>query len=170
MFRALRLSALASLAVGLLACAQGPQDAISDAGDARQVYSGQQCGQADDPGARWLGDQDALGGVLSGQNRTQIGFAQTEPPDVDFTREHVVSISMGQRPTGGYNLTLADKKVVVENETAMVRIDWIEPPPEAFVTQALTSPCLLLALPRGDYARLKIVDRNDRVRFELQVP
>ena len=162
--------AIFSVVVGVLACGPAQKDQATDVGYATVVYSSYQCGQTEGPVARWLEDQAALRTVMTGLGSTQIGFPKIEPPEVDFARDYVVLIDMGQRPTGGYALKLAQPSVAVEEGTATVRVDWIEPPPGAFVTQALTSPCLVLAVPRGDYSRLRVVDQTLRTRFELPAP
>ena len=79
-------------------------------------------------------------------------------------------VSMGQRSTGGYGLALAREEVVVEDEVAVIELEFTEPGPDDLVTQALTSPCLLLTLPEGGYSVVRVVDQHGHSRAEAAVP
>ena len=68
-------------------------------------------------------------------------------PEVDFSRETVVALFLGTKPTGGYGLevvevTLAQGELFVDVRTA-------EPSPDAITTQALTSPWVMVRVLRG---------------------
>lgn len=84
---------------------------------------------------------------------------------VDFSREGVLLIAMGQRPTAGYGLSLSDT-VTFEDGVLTVWVDWREPPPGARQAQVVTNPCLLVQLPSVAFTRVRVVDREDRVRLE----
>jgi hypothetical protein len=123
-----------------------------------------------DPGARWLLDAQALEAAFAEAEQVRLGLPSSLNHDVDFSREAVLLLSMGQLATGGYGLRLAEESLPVVSGAGTLRVDWIEPPPDAFVTQALTSPCLLVALPREGYDVLRVVDQNGQTRFELGRP
>lgn len=76
------------------------------------------------------------------------GAQLTPPPapDIDFRRDTVVAYFMGQRPTGGYSLEVRD--VTVEGNEAYVSIRQREPAPGEIVTQVLTSPWVMIRVPR----------------------
>jgi hypothetical protein len=98
-------------------------------------------------------------------------LGQSPPtPAVDFDAEHVVDIQMGQKPTGGYGIELAEPHATLNDGEALIRLRWIEAAPGAIVTQILTSPCLIIALPKGAYEKIAITDENGKVREKVYLP
>lgn len=95
--------------------------------------------------------------------------AESDAPAPNFEQQVAVFMAMGQKPTGGYRLSLRDKEVTIEQGTATIPVTWQSPPSDAMVTQALTSPCLVVTLPRGDYQQIRAVDGdgNERLRARL---
>ena len=78
--------------------------------------------------------------------RTPI--APPPPPSVDFSRDMVVGLFMGERPTGGYAIEITriertDQGLSVHYRTSL-------PDPSAIQTQALTQPFHLVTVPRVD--------------------
>ena len=70
------------------------------------------------------------------------------PPPVDFSREMVVGVFMGQRETGGYQIEI----IGVERTASVLRVLYVTREPEAgaILTQALTQPFHLVRLARDD--------------------
>lgn len=69
-------------------------------------------------------------------------------PEVDFTRDMVVVVALGERRTGGYNVLVSsawetEGRVTVEARTRM-------PGTACFVTQAFTYPLDAVRVPRRD--------------------
>jgi hypothetical protein len=91
-------------------------------------------------------------------------------PTVDFDAEHVVSIQMGQKPTGGYGIELVEPYATLNDGEALIRLRWIEPAPGSIVTQILTSPCLIISLPKNAYEKITITDENGNVRETISLP
>jgi PrcB C-terminal len=69
-------------------------------------------------------------------------------PKIDWSREMVLAVFMGERSTGGYRVAIrgvktGEKEIVVEvEETA--------PPPDAITVQSLTQPYHLVVVKRSD--------------------
>jgi hypothetical protein len=80
------------------------------------------------------------------------------PPKVDFTKQMVISIFAGEKPTGGFSVRVT--KVIDDSSRAVVHWQLRAPPPDAMVTQALTYPSLLI----------RIEKRFDRVEFNPPIP
>jgi hypothetical protein len=70
------------------------------------------------------------------------------PPKVDFTKEMVVIIDLGMRPSAGYTMDVT-KATAVGNG---VKIDWVEkkPGPNCVVATVITQPVVLAAVSRRD--------------------
>jgi len=70
------------------------------------------------------------------------------PPPVDFSREMVVGVFLGERDTGGYQIEI----IGVERTASVLRVLYVTREPEAgaVLTQALTQPFHLVRLARDD--------------------
>ena len=79
-----------------------------------------------------------------------------ELPQVDFAREMLVVVALGERPTGGYGI-LVDSAVATPGRLE-IWIRTIGPGPGCFVTQALTQPVDIARLPRSE----RVVRFHDR--------
>ena len=73
---------------------------------------------------------------------TTIGVG--EPPAVDFSKESVVFLLAGSKPTGGWSVEA--KGATVEGDTLVIDAAIHPPPPGAIVTQAFTSPYTVIAV------------------------
>jgi hypothetical protein len=73
--------------------------------------------------------------------------AQKQPPAVDFSREMVVAVFMGSRPTSGYSTTILD---ALEAKGALV-VHYTEksPAPGAMSAQVITAPFHIAAIPKA---------------------
>lgn len=121
------------------------------------------------PGADWITDEKGLLSSLDKINRQKIGTDSTPIPAIYYEHEGVLLIRMGRKPTGGYAIELASKSVNVRDGTATVSVRWIEPPEDAILVQIITSPCMMIKLPRDNYSRIRVVDQNGIVRAKVMV-
>jgi hypothetical protein len=71
-------------------------------------------------------------------------------PSVDFTRDMVLVVAMGLRPTGGYRISV--DAVYRAHGGVFVVVREISPGAGAMVTQVLTAPLDLVRVPRTDEA------------------
>lgn len=156
------------LAWGCVPTSAGHPDAAKTVPLKRLASSSVCGGKASSAGLVWI-ETDAE--LASERDRKPIGSGKGPAQiDVDFSRFAVLRMAMGSRPTGGYDLDLAETGVRVEDGALVIRIDWIEPAPGAMVTQMITSPCLLVRVPRDGYRRVAVVDQHGTVRFRLELP
>ncbi|MDS4022641.1 MAG: protease complex subunit PrcB family protein [Candidatus Competibacter sp.] len=127
------------------------------------LYRNSQCGGLDQPAVTWIASPEEW--------RRLYGLAMNSrmnpppAPAVDFSREGVLVIAMGQRPSSGYGLSLAGD-ATVRDGVLTVPVDWREPPPGTRQAQVITNPCLLLKVPAMDVTRLRVMDREGRIRLE----
>ncbi len=80
-------------------------------------------------------------------------------PSADLTRETLVAIFLGPKPTGGYGLDV--EAASLEGGDLYVDVRATSPAPGAMTTQALTSPWLLLRIPRGEISAVWFRDAGD---------
>ena len=69
-------------------------------------------------------------------------------PAVDFTREMVVGVFMGSRPTGGFGVEIVGTRQ--EGDAVIVQYRESMPGPGSMTAQVLTSPFHLVSVPRID--------------------
>lgn len=69
------------------------------------------------------------------------------PPEVDFKKEMVLAIFMGEQSTGGYAVEIKD--AVEENGKLVVTVLERSPGPDSIVTQAFTNPFFVAAVKRS---------------------
>lgn len=72
-------------------------------------------------------------------------------------------VEMGARPTGGYGLAIA-RAAKLDGEQVLLSATFLSPSPGSIRTQALSSPCVLVALPRGRYDEIVVRDETGEVR------
>lgn len=127
------------------------------------LYRNSQCGGLDQPAVTWIASPEEWRRLYGLATNSRMN--PPPAPAVDFSREGVLLIAMGQRPSSGYGLSLAGD-ATVRDGVLTVPVDWREPPPGFLQAQVVTSPCLLLKVPATDVTRLRVMDREGRIRLE----
>ncbi len=131
------------------------------------VYRGLDCGRAADTAAvTWLGDKQALEQVMNRMRRHSLG---SEPaPDVDFSRYALVLIELGQRPTAGWQLSLSTQRMIKDQGDGVI-IFSVDRPIGDYAAQVVTSPCMMVAVPRGDYKAIRAQSNDNAIRVSTPV-
>ena len=75
------------------------------------------------------------------------GLGKPAPP-VDFTTRTVVAVFLGSRPSAGYRVEVTGTRQ--EGKTLIVAWREIPPPRDSLLAQVLTSPAVLVSIPRFD--------------------
>lgn len=154
------------LAIGAVLALQGCAGTAGsdEALPVASVYANSQCGSLNRPEAVWIADTEAwrwwYAQVMS------LRMEPPPPPAMDFSREGVLLIAMGQQTTGGYGLSLIGRSATVQNGMLTVPVEWREPLPGYVQTQVMTNPCLLVKLLEGAFNRMRVVDQDGRTRLE----
>ena len=155
----------AMVLVVMVGCAQ---PSVKAAGDATvpiaTLASQDQCGGQNRPGVRWIASAGEWRDLYARINSQWMN--PPPPPAVDFPREGVLLIAMGQRSTAGYGLALADEVATVRGGMLTVRVSWREPLPGARRAQVMTNPCLLATLPDAGFTQMQVLDQEGQVRLE----
>lgn len=79
-------------------------------------------------------------------------------------------VDVGQRRSGGYGLAVTRKAVLHEDGHLYLRATFVEPAEGAAVTQEITSPCVLVKLPKGRIPFVRVYDQTDRLRADSAQP
>lgn len=145
-----------------------PQEAMTMKPE--QLFASAQCPVASagsDVSSQWITTQAQLDRLYAQLNSHIVGDNKPAAPKLDFIASGVLLLHMGQKNTGGYGLQLPAQELVIKDATAVLRVKWMEPEAGAMVIQVLTSPCLLVRMPLGDYRRIEVVDQNNKTRTSL---
>ena len=151
---------LAALASGCAQTGVGENAALPVA----SVYGGGQCGGLERPAALWIASAAAWRSWSGRIVSSQMNLSSS--PMVDFSREGVLLVAMGARPSAGYGLSLASEPATVRDGVLSVRVNWREPPPGHRQARVMTSPCLVLKIPAAPFSRITVLDQAGRARLE----
>jgi hypothetical protein len=72
-------------------------------------------------------------------------------------------VEMGQRRTGGYGVAVS-RSAVLRGGLIILTATFVAPVEGRMVTQAFTSPCVLVRLPEGRYSSVEVQDQSGSVR------
>lgn len=134
----------------LTGCAANRSATPEGAPLARQLTQSDHCGLAA-PGLVYL-DNVAQVERLSGLPTRNLPLDSLTA--VDFEREHLLLVSLGQKTTGGYGITLEDS--VIRDGVLEVRVSVRQPAADAMVAQVLTTPCAVMAVTPANWKRLTV--------------
>lgn len=158
----LLLTACVAILPALGGCPGALPENASQAAQVRVLASGAHCGHDEaTPRVHILRDATALQQAL---DHTGLRVENNARPD--FDDERVILIHQGQKPTLGYSLELADSSVRILNQVGRLQVLNREPPADAIVAQALSSPCLLLVMERRPMESLQVKDQHDTLLGE----
>ena len=107
--------------------------------------------------------------VIALQTKQQMNEFINTPADVDFARERVLMIAMGQQRTGGYGLRLASTEARINQGVMDIAVDWRQPSPGSMLIQVITSPCILISLPQAKINAIRIIDQHKMQKLELKL-
>jgi hypothetical protein len=140
------------LLVGLMlaACTTQYYSTADGAPLARQITASGQCGVGSE-GLTYLSKEDDLAqlGTWPMQNMSMKPLRA-----LDYDREHLLIVGLGQKSTGGFGLTLANSRIV--DNTLKLSFFLRRPPAGALVSQALTTPCAVLAITHEYWNNLEV--------------
>ena len=120
-------------------------------------------------GATWIADADALGSVLAKLNRSVLNESVKRIPTIDFARDGVLLIWMGDKPSGGYGIELIKQKSHVRDGCAFVAVRWIEPAQGTMAPQVITHPYVLIRMNKSAFKRIVVVDQDGISRVALDI-
>ena len=148
---------------------QQPESADNGSVSAVLLYSGVSGVRTmKDASALWITNRKALEDVFSALSRRQIEDGDVLL-DIDFDRYGVLYLEMGQKPTGGYSIDFIPSLSRVIDKQAFINISWNTPGEGVFLTQAVTSPFILIKICRADITSIVVVDQDEQPLFELSI-
>lgn len=154
----------------MLACHHAGTGSKQYSLQAAVIYKSGQCNRfANEPAASWIKNDEELFIVYTRLRRDILGTGTAELPQVDFTKERLLLVDMGQKPTAGYSLETTSQIINVIDGTADLELKWSEPEPGSILTQVITSPCIMIKLPVDAYSLIRILDEDSNIMTELHI-
>jgi hypothetical protein len=156
--------ALGALAVLVLAGAEGGACKADREVPVEVVRAASQCGgEGEGVTVRRVASDQELRGEARVDQIRGAARPELEGPAPDFEREAVLLVSMGQQRSAGYAVELARPVALVKGDVAGVQVNLRRPAPGAMTAQVLTSPCLMVKLPREGLAEVKVADADGKI-------
>lgn len=141
----------AGLMLGLLVgCAVNRDTTRDGAPLARQLTASAHCGLTA-PSLVYLSSAADVSRFVQQRGQNLVSGALQEP---DFEQEHLLVVAMGQKPTGGYAVVLEDSRI--RDNVLQISARGQSPGPGDMVTQALTTPCAILAVSPHGWQRVEV--------------
>jgi PrcB C-terminal len=81
-------------------------------------------------------------------------------PEVDFSKEMVIFVTMGRKNTGGYSIQVT--KVEPMGDKLRITVSRTAPPAGAMTIQALTAPFQIVAVPKSDLSPKFVETENKK--------
>ena len=116
----------------------GPAPRVLDKGDRSQIMS------AREAVVRTAAEWDAL---------WRAHLPTRQPAAVDFSKEMIIGVFLGSKPTPGYGVTIVS--AVEEGNVLSVRYRESSPPSDAILAQVITFPYQIAAIPKSAAADVK---------------
>jgi len=130
----------------------------------KPVWGSAFCGNASPAGLQLIASSVELKAWLHGR---------TEPvPEitVGLKDNYLLVVNMGQQSSGGYGLSLLKEQAEITGRHLLISVRWQTPKPGMMQAQVITSPCLLVSVPRQDnYNAIVIFDQNIKKRFTFKI-
>lgn len=123
---------------------------------ARQVTQSAHCGLTG-PGLAYVQGAERLQALL--ELPTQ-NMAVQQLRQVDLTKEHLLFVTLGEKTTGGYSVSLVSSESADSGLHISVAVR--APAPGTMVTQAITSPCVVVAIPAISWPEIRVSGIHDR--------
>lgn len=134
----------------LTACATQATDPVVTS-EVRQITQSSACGLSG-PGLAYVDTREDLERLLgaTGQNLSTQMIRE-----VDLSREHLVFVTLGEKPTSGHSVALEQARLAGDSLTLEMRVR--SPAPDMIVAQVITSPCAVVAVPASGLGRVEVL-------------
>ena len=119
-----------------------PWRVISQGANSRIEEATQEVFQSEDAWRDWWRRHNAVFEYVNGKT------VEPDPPEVDFSKETVLAVTIGMRSTGGH--AVAFTGVDYEGDTLVATLRYTSPGPDDMVTMALTAPYAIIAVPKHE--------------------
>lgn len=118
----------------------------------RSVYSANVCNTTTAE-TRTLQTQQEFERVVAGKLKHLS--EQAKPlPQLDFSRQSVILVAVGQQSSTGYAVVLKGERAVLKNHQLILPVTITRPAAGSLQAQVISSPCRVLSLPKVEYDQI----------------
>jgi len=145
-------------------CAYGSTPTAEHRGDI--MFASQQCnGSVSEPTATLVTRQEQLDQIYQQLQSNSLG-SRHPVPVMDFNKNTILFMEMGQQRTGGYQLAFDSRKPIqVFEDYVGITVTWLEPDKNTVTTQVMTTPCVLVRFAAGNYSAVRVFDQHGKQRY-----
>ena len=134
------------------------------------IFTGNQCKSPYDKlKVMQLTNQEQLDTFIRQNTHTIRSPLKNNLTSIDFLNDVVVAILMKKKPTAGYGISLEEKSAEIKDHIAIVQVNLKKPDPDTMLAQVMTSPCLLIKLPKGRYDTIKFFSQHSELLAALSI-
>lgn len=145
--------AMLVLPLTLMACASTSQYPVS------KIHQSSRC-PTQEKTLRLLESSDELAHLTMSRLMTPAnekpGDTEVEP---DVEKNWLVLFALGQKPTAGYSVSLTEETATVASDVLNLPVAVHEPAQGTLQAQVITSPCLIVSVPKGQYRAISAADQ-----------
>lgn len=89
-------------------------------------------------------------------------------PNINFDKNNIVMVYMGEQPTTGYSLALNHTQN--KENTLYIYLDWLEPAANSNQAQVITYPCIGIPVEKGGYNNIMVVTDPVHLKVNISIP
>jgi hypothetical protein len=109
--------------------------------------------------------------LVAGFDKQRLSENTLSLKDINLDRCWVLFIEMGQKPTGGYSVSLnKESSYFSDKPAAVICLNWNIPDQDAVLAKVMTSPYLILKLTKGNFTKIVVLDQENHTLFEADTP
>jgi len=79
-------------------------------------------------------------------------------PKIDYSRQSLVLVALGQITTSGYRIVLFEQHAVVKYNKLHLPVRINQPEKGSFQAQVITSPCQIFSIPKTEFDEIRLME------------
>lgn len=117
----------------------------------QSVYSSNDCAISEQT-IKLIHNQQELTRLLKSpaQYLDLVGEA-TKIPVIDFDKQQLILVAMGQKPSSGYSILWQNKQATIKHNKLYLPVELLTPATNSLQAQVVTSPCQIFAIPKAEF-------------------
>lgn len=117
---------------------------------------------------RLVRDQAQLEAFYAQLQSNTLG-AKHPVPRMNYAKEMILIVEMGQQATGGYQISFDSRqRIKFDGNHASVTVKWIEPDADTMTTQMITSPCVMIRMTAAPIKTISVFDQDGKLRHSTR--
>ena len=76
--------------------------------------------------------------------------------EVDYTRQSLIVVALGEKPTAGFYLKIESNEARIRNNKLYLPLRIIQPDKDSIQAQVITSPCQIFSVPKVGFTKILI--------------